>query len=56
MTLLLDYVNIMDESMHKIGKNTEILSVASKKIVPEVNIDKTMYTVMSLDQNTGRSQ
>jgi hypothetical protein len=42
--------------MHKIGKNTETLSVASKEIVPEVNADKTKDTVMSLVQNTGRSQ
>ena len=30
--------------------------VASKKIVPEVNADKTKYIVMSQDRNAGRSQ
>ena len=41
-----DYVNITDESMHIIKKKTEAFLVAVK----------TKYMIMSLDQNTGRSQ
>ena len=50
----LDYadLNIFGRSIHK---NTEALVVASKEIRLEVNADKTKYTVMSRDQNAGRS-
>jgi len=37
-------------------KNTETSVVASKETRLEVNADKTMYMVMSQDQNAGRSQ
>jgi len=39
-----------------VKKNTKALVVASsKEIVLEVNADRTQYTVMSRDQNAGRS-
>jgi len=46
-----DDVNIMGGSVHAIKENTAALLVDSK----EVNADKTKYTVMSGDQNAGRS-
>ena len=36
-------------------KNTETSVVASKETRLEVNADKTMYMVMSQDQNAGQS-
>jgi hypothetical protein len=50
-----DDVNILEGSVHTTKENAEALVVASKKIGLEVNGDKTMYVVMSRDQNTGRS-
>jgi len=50
-----DDVNILGGSIHSIKENTETLIVASKEIGLEVNADKTQYTVMSRDQNAGRS-
>jgi len=50
-----DYVNISGGSVHTINKNTEALVVASKETGLKVNADKTMYMVMSRDQNEGKS-
>jgi hypothetical protein len=47
------YVNILGSSVYTIKKNTEALVVASKEIGLEVNADKTVYLVMSHDQNGG---
>ena len=44
----------MGRSVHT-TKKTEALVVASKDIRIEVNVDKTKYTVMSPNQNAGRS-
>jgi hypothetical protein len=46
-----DDVNILVGSVHAIKKNTEALVVASKEIGLEVNAEKTMYMVMSRNQN-----
>jgi hypothetical protein len=43
------------ESVLTIKEKEEALIVASQEIGPEVNADKTKYTVMSRDRNTGRS-
>jgi len=48
-------VNMVRESVHTIKESAEALVVVSKEIVLEVNADKTKYTVMSRDQNAGRS-
>ena len=50
------YVNILSSSVHTIKKNIEALVVASKEEIGlEVDADKTVYMVMSQDQNAGRS-
>jgi hypothetical protein len=46
-----DDVNILGGSMYTVKRKTEALVVASKKSGLEVNADKTMYMVMSQDQN-----
>ena len=46
----------MGGTIYTINENAEALIVASKKTGLEVNADKTMYMIMSLDQNAGRSQ
>jgi len=43
-------------SVHTVEKNAESLVAASKESGLEVNVDKTKYTVMSWDQNSGRIQ
>ena len=50
-----DDVNILGGSVHTLKENTEALIVASKEIGREVSADKTKYTVISRDQNAGRS-
>jgi hypothetical protein len=45
----------MDGSIHNVKKNAAGLVVASKETGLEVNGDKTVYMLMSLDQNSGRS-
>ena len=42
-------------SIHTIKKNTEALVVTSKETGLEVNVVKTKYMGMSLDQNARRS-
>jgi hypothetical protein len=44
-------VNILGGSVHTVQKNTDALVVASKETELEVNTDKTVYIVMSQDQN-----
>ena len=43
-------------SIHTIENKKENFLGAGKEIVLEVNAENTKYMVMSLDQNTGRSQ
>jgi len=50
-----DDVNIVGGSVHTVKENAEAVVVASKEIGLEVSADKTKYTVMSGDQNAGRS-
>jgi len=50
-----DDVNILGGSIYTIKKSTGALVVASKEIGLEVNADKTMYMVMSRDQNAERN-
>ena len=48
-------VNILGRNVHTTQENAEVLVVAGRKSGLEVNADKTKYTVMSWDQNAGRS-
>jgi hypothetical protein len=50
-----DDVNILGGSVHTIEKNTEASVVVSKETGLEVNSEKTMYMVLSRDQNAGRN-
>jgi len=50
-----DVFKKLDGSVHTIKKNTQALVVASKQTGLEVNANKTQNTVMSRDQNPGRS-
>ena len=50
-----DYVNKLGGSLCTIKKSTETLLLGSKEIGLEANTDETKYTVMSWDQNAGRS-
>jgi hypothetical protein len=48
-------VHILGGNVHTIKINTKTLVVASSEICLSVNADTTTYTVMSRDQNAGRS-
>jgi hypothetical protein len=50
-----DDVNILGGSIHSIKKNTETLVVVSKEIGLEVNTEKTKYTLMTRNQNSGQN-
>jgi hypothetical protein len=50
-----DDVNIMGGKVHTTKKNTEALLVVSKGTGLEVHVGESKYTVMSRDQNAGRS-
>jgi hypothetical protein len=50
-----DDYTILGGRVHTIKENTEAFIVASKENGLEVNADKAQYTVMSRDQNAGRS-
>jgi len=49
-----DDVNILGGSIESVKKNVEALVAANREIGLEVSVDKTMYMVMSRDQNVGR--
>ena len=51
-----DDVNILAGSIHTLKENAETLVAATREIGLEVSADKTMYMVMSRDQNAGRIQ
>ena len=48
-----DDVNILGGSVHTVKENGEALVVFSMETGQEVNADKSMYVVMSQDQNAG---
>jgi hypothetical protein len=51
-----DDVNLLEDSIDTINKNTESLIDASKEVGLEVNAEKTKYMLVSRDQNAGQNQ
>jgi len=51
-----DDCNVLGGSVHTVKENAEALAVASKENGLKVNTDKTMYVVMSRDQNARKIQ
>jgi hypothetical protein len=49
-----DDVNLLGDNTDTIKKNTETLVDASKKVVLEINIQKTKYMLLSRHQNVGK--
>jgi hypothetical protein len=47
--------NILGGSIYTVKENAEALVLISKEIGLKMNADKTKYTIMSQDQNGGRS-
>jgi hypothetical protein len=48
-----DDVSLLGDDIDTINKNTETSIDASKKVGPEVNVEKTEYMLMSRYQNAG---
>jgi hypothetical protein len=49
-------VNLLEDNIDTINKNTKTLIDASKEVVLEVNIEKTKYMLVSRDQNAGQNR
>jgi hypothetical protein len=50
-----DDVNLLGDNIDTLNKNTEILIDASKEVGLEVYVEKTMYMLVSRDQNAGQN-
>jgi hypothetical protein len=50
-----DDVNLLEDSLDTIKKNTKILNDASKETGLEMNIEKTKYMLLSRHRNAGQS-
>jgi hypothetical protein len=50
-----DDVNILGGNLHSVENKAQTVVVASKEIRIQTNVDKHKYTVMSRDQNAGKS-
>jgi hypothetical protein len=51
-----DDVELLGYNIDTINKNTETLIDASKEVGLEVNVEKTKYMLVSLDQNADQNQ
>jgi hypothetical protein len=51
-----DDMNLLGDNIDTINKNTQTLIDASKEVGLEVNVEKTMYMLVSRDQNAGQNR
>jgi hypothetical protein len=51
-----DDVDLLEDGIDTIKKNTETLTDASKEIGLEINVEKTKYMLLSRHQNVGRNR
>jgi hypothetical protein len=51
-----DDVNLLGDNIDTINKNTQTLIDASKEVGLEVNVEKTMYMLVTWDQNAGQTR
>jgi hypothetical protein len=51
-----DDVNLLEDNIDTIKKNTEILIDASKEVGLEINVDKTKYSLLSRHQTVGQTR
>jgi hypothetical protein len=56
LLLYADDVNLMDDKIDTIKKNTEILIDAKEEVGVEVNVEKTKYILLSCHQNAGKNR
>jgi coproporphyrinogen III oxidase-like Fe-S oxidoreductase len=49
-------VNVLGDNIDTVKKNTENLIDAGKEISLEINVEKTMYTLLSHHQNAGQNR
>jgi hypothetical protein len=50
-----DDVNLLEDNIDTIEKNTETLIDASKEVGLEINVEKTKYMLLSCHQNAGQN-
>jgi hypothetical protein len=51
-----DDLNLLGDNIDTIDKNTEILIDTNKKVGLEINVENTMYMLLSRHQNAGRNR
>jgi hypothetical protein len=51
-----DEVNLLGDNLSTINKNTETLIDAGKEVNLEANVEKTIYILVSRDQNAGQNR
>jgi hypothetical protein len=49
-------VNLLEDNIYTIKKNTETLIEAGKEVGLEINVEKTKYMLLSCHQNVGQNQ
>jgi hypothetical protein len=49
-------VNLLEDNIDTIKKNTDTLIDASKEVGLEINVEKTKYRLLSHHQNVGKNQ